>query len=66
MLPVCKIWAKSKGSSIFTQTSILPLVTNLQDASQNPSRVLIRRPCATCAQILSEIEWVVVFEYPNI
>ena len=49
MLPMCKIWAKSKGSSFFTLTSILPLAANLWDASQNPSRVLIRRLGATVA-----------------
>ena len=61
MLPVCKIWTKSKGSSFFTLTAILPLAANLWDASQNPSRVMIKRSCATCVQILSEIEGVVVF-----
>ena len=61
VLPVCKIRAKSKGSSFFIQTSIWPLLANLWDASQNPSRGMMRGSCATCVQNLGEIEGVVVF-----
>ena len=38
------------GLSIFYTQIYLPLEANLWDASQNPSRVIFRRPIAACAK----------------
>ena len=53
------------GSSMFYPQIYLPLEVNLWDASQNPSRVIFRRPLASwMCQKKSELEGAVDF-YPQ-
>ena len=61
MLPVCKIWTKSKRSSFFTYTSIWPLLADLWNASQNSLMGMVRGSCATCVPNFGKIEGVVIF-----